>query len=101
MKKWKFWLLTAVILSFSGCVKTEKAGEQEQAEDIQKEDAGQDNFAEEPDQSQELPEDYEGTLTMWGWDDIYYKTIAEAFQKKYPGVSIEYTAVENGDLYQR
>lgn len=101
MKKWKFWLLTAVILSFSGCMKTEEAGEQEQAEDIQKEDAGQDNFAEEPDYSQELPEDYEGTLTMWGWDDIYYKTIAEAFQKKYPGVSIEYTAVENGDLYQR
>lgn len=51
MKKWKFWLLTAVILSFSGCMKTEEAGEQEQAEDIQKEDSGQDNFAEKPDLS--------------------------------------------------
>lgn len=45
-----------------------------------------------------LPEDYEGTLTMWGWDENYYRTITEAFQEKYPNVKFVYTAVKNGEL---
>ncbi|PHV71975.1 hypothetical protein CS063_00425 [Sporanaerobium hydrogeniformans] len=53
------------------------------------------------DYSQALPSDYEGTLTMWGWDDIYYKAVTEAFQKKYPNVKFEYTPVANGDLLQK
>lgn len=49
----------------------------------------------------ELPSDYKGTLTMWGWDDNYYKTMTAAFQKKYPNVTFEYTPVANGDLLQK
>lgn len=49
----------------------------------------------------EIPTDYKGTLTMWGWDDGYYKTVTEAFQKKYPNVTFEYTPVANGDLLQK
>lgn len=48
-----------------------------------------------------LPEDYEGTLTMWGWDDTYYQAVTEAFQAKYPNVKFEYTPVANGDLLQK
>lgn len=51
--------------------------------------------------SEPLPEDYEGTLTMWGWDDAYYETVTAAFQKKYPNVKFEYTPVANGDLLQK
>ena len=35
---------------------------------------------------EELPKDYEGTLTMWGWDTDYYQTVTQAFQKIYPNV---------------
>lgn len=48
----------------------------------------------------ELPADYEGTLSMWGWDDRYVLEITEAFCEKYPNVTIEYLPVENGDLFQ-
>ena len=34
-----------------------------------------------------LPEDYKGTLSMWGWDNDYYQTITGAFQEKYPVAS--------------
>lgn len=50
---------------------------------------------------QPLPEDYEGTLTMWGWDEDYYRTVTEAFQKKYPNVEFLYTPVEHKDLPQK
>lgn len=48
-----------------------------------------------------LPKDYEGTLTMWGWDENYYKTMTTAFNKIYPNVKFEYTPVANGDLLQK
>lgn len=47
------------------------------------------------------PEDYTGTLTMWGWDDTYFETVTEAFKIKYPNVDFEYTPVANGDLLQK
>ena len=50
---------------------------------------------------EELPADYEGTLTMWGWDTDYYQTITAAFQEKYPNVTFEYQAVEHGDTPQK
>lgn len=50
---------------------------------------------------QPLPHDYTGTLSMWSWDDDYYKTITEAFQKKYPNVTFECTRVEHKDLPQK
>jgi multiple sugar transport system substrate-binding protein len=53
------------------------------------------------DYSQPLPEDYEGTLTMWGWDDPYYKAVTDAFMKKYPNVKFEYTPMANGDTLQK
>ncbi len=48
-----------------------------------------------------LPRDYEGTLSMWGWDEDYYRTVTEAFQKKYPKVEFDYTEVEHKDLPQK
>lgn len=53
------------------------------------------------DYSEPLSEDYEGTLTMWGWDDAYYEAVTKGFQKKYPNVKFEYTPVANGDLLQK
>ena len=48
-----------------------------------------------------LPRDYEGTLSMWSWDDDYYTTITEAFQELYPNVTFECTKVEHKDLPQK
>ncbi len=48
-----------------------------------------------------LPENYEGTLTMWGWDKEYYTTITQAFQEKYPNVKFEYVDVEGSNLLQK
>lgn len=48
-----------------------------------------------------LPKDYAGTLTMWGWDENYYKTMTAEFNKIYPNVKFEYTPVANGDLLQK
>ena len=53
------------------------------------------------DYSEPLPEDYEGTLTMWGWDDPYFEGITKAFNKKYPNVKFEYTPMANGDSLQK
>ncbi len=53
------------------------------------------------DYQEELPSDYEGTLSMWGWDPEYAKHITEAFQKKYPNVTFEYTTVAHKDLVQK
>ncbi len=50
---------------------------------------------------EEIPKDYKGTLTMWGWDDTYFKTITKAFNEIYPNVTFEYTPVANGDLLQK
>ena len=52
------------------------------------------------DYADELPADYEGTLSMWGWDDRYVQAVTDAFCEKYPNVTIEYVPVENGDLFQ-
>ncbi|MCI7812578.1 MAG: extracellular solute-binding protein [Lachnospiraceae bacterium] len=54
-----------------------------------------------PDYDKPLPSDYEGTLTMWGWDDEYYRTITDAFLKYYPNVTFEYVSLQNRDLVQR
>lgn len=48
-----------------------------------------------------LPDDYEGTLTMWGWDKEYYTIITQAFQEKYPNVKFKYTSVDSKRLLQR
>lgn len=50
---------------------------------------------------QPLPQDYEGTLTMWGWDDAYYQTVTDAFKERYPNVTFEYLSVEHKDLPQK
>lgn len=49
----------------------------------------------------ELPKDYEGTLTMWGWDERYFKAVSEGFNEIYPNVTIEYTPVANLDILQK
>lgn len=51
--------------------------------------------------SEELPADYEGTLSMWGWDDPYFGAVTKGFQEKYPNVKFEYTPMANGDTLQK
>ena len=53
------------------------------------------------DYSEPLPSDYEGTLTMWGWDDPYFNAVTTAFNEKYPNVKFEYTPMANGDTLQK
>lgn len=53
------------------------------------------------DYSADLPSDYEGTLTMWGWDDAWFEALTTAFQEKYPNVKFEYTPMANGDTLQK
>ncbi len=57
-------------------------------------------FAED-DYSGGLPSDYEGTLTMWGWDDTWFECVTKAFNEKYPNVKFEYTPMANGDTLQK
>ena len=75
----------------AGCSQKEMYVSEEQ--EVQQEETAAEVPYDEP-----LPEDYEGTLTMWGWDEEYYRTVTEAFQKKYPNVKFTYTSVKNGDL---
>lgn len=58
-------------------------------------------MAEAEDYSGDLPSDYEGTLTMWGWDDTWFETVTAAFNEKYPNVKFEYTPMANGDTLQK
>ena len=55
----------------------------------------------EEDYSAELPSDYEGTLTMWGWDDPWFEAMTTAFNEKYPNVKFEYTPMANADTLQK
>ena len=89
-----------LILSLTGCeMNTDEADVSDhvqQKNEIQNEDKDpKDGF------NTPLPADYEGILSMWGWDDAYFKTVTEAFQEKYPNVKFEYTPIENGDLMQK
>lgn len=54
-----------------------------------------------PDYDEPLPRDYEGTLTMWGWDDEYFETITKAFCQYYPKVEFQYVPTQNRDLVQQ
>lgn len=47
------------------------------------------------------PEDYKATLTAWGWDENYWKTVTAAFNQKYPNIKFEYTPMANGDSVQK
>lgn len=87
---WMTGILTIVCLA-AGCGRDETAVMEEHRKI--REDAPEEVPYDEP-----LPEDYEGTLTMWGWDEDYYRTVTEAFQKKYPNVEFVYTSVQHGEL---
>lgn len=105
MKKITAFVMTSLMIagSLSGCGSSETSrttganGEAQQSGSDTSSEAEQ--VSENYDEA--LPDDYEGTLTMWGWDDIYFKAVTEAFQKKYPNVKFEYTPVANGDLLQK
>ncbi len=49
----------------------------------------------------DLPSDYAGTLTMWGWDDPYFNAVTAGFNELYPNVKFEYTPMANGDSLQK
>lgn len=48
-----------------------------------------------------IPKDYRCTLTIWGWDENYYKHIITAFNKIYPNIQFDITPVANGDYLQK
>lgn len=47
------------------------------------------------------PEDYDCTLTSWGWDKTYWETVTSEFQKKYRNIKFEFTPMANGDSLQK
>ena len=92
-------ILTVMFLSgglMTGCQKKQTVvlPEKEQKEEATKTES-KNKATQEISFDEELPKDYEGTLTMWGWDTDYYQTVTQAFQKIYPNVRFEYTSVEN------
>lgn len=99
MKK-KVVFISACIAAFSiltGCREAELPKDQE-AKEGQKD---MESEAKKVGFDQPLPHDYEGTLTMWGWDEAYYETVTKAFREHYPNVTFEYFSVEHKDLPQK
>ena len=47
-----------------------------------------------------LPSDYAGTLTTWGWDERYFSTMAEAFQRHYPNVEFQFVKIQNKNIVE-
>ena len=47
------------------------------------------------------PADYKGTISVWSWDATYFKNLAEAFNKVYPNVKVEFTNVPSADYQQK
>lgn len=47
------------------------------------------------------PEDYKGTITLWGWDSNYYETTFAEFNKTYPNIKLEVTNVAARDYLQK
>lgn len=47
------------------------------------------------------PEDYNGTLTTWGWDANLIDKTSKEFNKVYPNVKIQLTNVAAGDYLQK
>lgn len=52
-------------------------------------------------QADKKPEDYKGTITLWGWDTNYYEKTFAAFQKVYPNIKLEVTNVATADYVQK
>lgn len=90
---WMLSILTAAEL-LTGCRQKETPAFHRQTE-------SQQEMTESISFDEPLPQDYEGTLTMWGWDEDYYRTVTEAFREKYPNVKFVYTHVEHKDLPQK
>lgn len=88
--KWPVILLAAACLA--GCGQKERFLETKEEKTAQKEEQREISF-DEP-----LPKDYKGTLTMWSWDTDYYRTVTEAFQKRYPNVKFVCVPIEHKDL---
>lgn len=96
MKKKAGWMCIILIFCLLAGCSRQKAQELREEESKQQKIIQEEVAFDEP-----LPKDYKGTLTMWGWDVSYYRTITEAFQKLYPNVSFEYVSVEHKDLPQK
>lgn len=79
----------------SGCGSSENAVNAAQNKDAESAVAEAGNY------SEPLPSDYEGTLTMWGWDDPYFQAMTSGFNELYPNVKFEYTPMANGDTLQK
>lgn len=98
-RKWQTALCMAALLFLSGCSRQSAPG-------LESEETASSAVADDKDKTQwsyqePLPRDYEGTLTMWGWDEEYARTITEAFCRYYPNVQFEYVQTQNRDLVQQ
>lgn len=96
MKKQMRRYTAAALAAVMTAALTVGCGGNESAEETQAESS-----AEAVQEFGELPKDYEGSLTMWGWDEPYFKAVTEAFNESYPNVKFEYTPVANLDLLQK
>lgn len=87
----KVWIAAALsAVLFCGCGQQETVPKDPETE--------KHKTAEEVSFEKPLPSDYEGKLVMWSWDDAYYKTVTEAFQKLYPNVEFTCVSIEHKDL---
>lgn len=106
--------LTGAVIAgcITGCggsnnpAETQAGKTEESKDDAGKEEADSGKAANAADASEipydeDLPADYAGTISMWGWDDAYFKATTKAFNEKYPNVKFEYTPMANGDSLQK
>jgi multiple sugar transport system substrate-binding protein len=47
------------------------------------------------------PEDYKGTISMWGWDEVTMKGVIPEFNKVYPNIKIDFVPVSSGNYTQK
>lgn len=85
---WIAGILAAVL--FGGCKQQEAV--------LESQKTPQEECVKEVSFDEPLPSDYEGKLVMWSWDEAYYKTVTEAFQRRYPNVEFSYVPIEHKDL---
>ncbi|WP_199619834.1 ABC transporter substrate-binding protein [Paenibacillus alkalitolerans] len=66
-----------------------------------KETAAETSGESEAAETEKKPEDYAGTITLWGWDQNYYDTTFKEFNKTYPNIKLEVTNVAARDYLQK
>ncbi|WP_199615796.1 ABC transporter substrate-binding protein [Paenibacillus alkalitolerans] len=96
-KTWLSILLLIAIVVVAGCSGGGgAAGPKEGA--AAEGQTGDSDSAEKPETS---PEALTATIKVWDWDETFLTTMIPEFNKKYPGIKVEYTVVNPNDYLQK